>query len=288
LLAELVDKHKDLVWGINNHDSLLENQVDQNLTEEERKAAWEEYEQERKGMIQTNVGIENTQQFGQMLQTMLPKSGDGRIMASPINPMAIQAQLRQMNPELSHEELVGRTRAAIMQLQNMHRTQTPVIVNKNTLNVGQRNTTGYDQSYYQAEMAKAKAMINQQYPGMYRFGFRGPNPHGPGSNPMASVSNMPNMRRPSPAPTHGGDVITLDSGPPMARMPVRAPSPAVRGGRGRGGRRGRPRLDPDTDLDFSPEPSSNTHNEMLLARLQQAGMTVSQASGSKSSSGNES
>ena len=26
-----------------------------------------------------------------------------------------------MNPELSHEELVSRTRAAIMQLQNMHR-----------------------------------------------------------------------------------------------------------------------------------------------------------------------
>ena len=35
--------------------------------------------------------------------------------------VAIQAQLRQMNPELSHEELVSRTRAAIMQLQNMHR-----------------------------------------------------------------------------------------------------------------------------------------------------------------------
>ena len=150
LLAELVDKHKALVWGIKNHDSLLEAQVDENLTEEERKAAWEDYEQERKGMIQTNVGIENTQQFGMMLQTMLPKSGDGRIMASPINPMAIQAQLRQMNPELSHDELVARTRAAIMQLQNMHRTQTPVIVNQNTLNVGQRNTTGYDQSFYQA------------------------------------------------------------------------------------------------------------------------------------------
>eukprot|EP00092_Neocalanus_flemingeri_P012205 GFUD01013160.1.p1 GENE.GFUD01013160.1~~GFUD01013160.1.p1 ORF type:complete len:1632 (+),score=611.75 GFUD01013160.1:173-4897(+) len=296
LLAELVDKHKELVWSIKNHDSLLEAQVDENLTEEDRKTAWEEYEQERKGMIQTNVGIENTQQFGMMLQSMLPKSGDGRIMASPINPMAIQAQLRQMNPELSHDELVARTRAAIMQLQNMHRTQTPVIVNQNTLNVGQRNTTGYDQSFYQAEMAKAKAMINQQYPGMYRFGFRGPNPHGPGSNPMASVSNMANMsnmRRPSPAPSHG-EVITLDGGPetgppPMARMPVRAASPGMRGGRGgRGGRRGRPRLDPDTDLDFSPEPSSSAHNEMLLARLQQAGMSVSPASGSKPSSGNES
>ena len=95
-----------------------------------------------------------------------------------------------MNPELPHEELVSRTRAAILQLQNLHRVQTPVILNENTMTVGQRNTTGYDQSYYQAvrkttvlrstsennrsyilqEMAKAKAMINRQYPGMYRFG----------------------------------------------------------------------------------------------------------------------
>ena len=55
-----------------------------------------------------------------------------------------------MNPELPHEELVQRTRAAILQLQNLHRIQTPVILNENTLSVGQRNTTGYDQSYYQA------------------------------------------------------------------------------------------------------------------------------------------
>merc|ERR1719317_99377 len=48
MLAELVDKHKEIVWSFTNHDSLLENQVDQNLTEEERKAAWEEFENEKK------------------------------------------------------------------------------------------------------------------------------------------------------------------------------------------------------------------------------------------------
>ena len=147
---ELLEKHKTVIWSVSNHDSLLEHQVDQNLDEEERKAAWEEYEQEKKGVMQTNVGIENTLQFGAMIQNMLPKSGDGRIMASPINPMAIQAQLKQMNPELGHDELVARTRAAILQLQNLHRVQTPVILNENTMTVGQRHTTGYDQSYYQA------------------------------------------------------------------------------------------------------------------------------------------
>merc|ERR1712106_790069 len=275
LLAELVDKHKDLVWSISNHDSLLENQIDENLTEEERKAAWEEFEQEKKGMIQTNVGIENTEQFGMMLQTMLPKSGDGRIMASPINPMAIQAQLRQMNPELTHEELVARTRAAIMQLQNMHRSQAPVMASQNTMNVGQRTTTGYDQSLYQTEMAKAQKILNQQYPGMYRF--RGANPHGVGSNPMAnianvnSMANMANMqsilRRPTPSSSHSGEVITLDGAPetappPVARVPVRSSSPATGGGRRPG-----------------------TEGERLLARLQNQ---VRQATGSKPSSGNES
>eukprot|EP00092_Neocalanus_flemingeri_P000058 GFUD01000060.1.p1 GENE.GFUD01000060.1~~GFUD01000060.1.p1 ORF type:complete len:332 (-),score=113.34 GFUD01000060.1:286-1137(-) len=197
LLAELVDKHKELVWSIKNHDSLLEAQVDENLTEEDRKAAWEEYEQERKGMIQTNVGIENTQQFGQMYQS--------------INPIALQAQLRQMNPELSHNEILVRTRAAIMTLQTMQRTQAQA-----------QATANQNQSYYQAEMAKA--MINQQYPGMSGFGFRGANPHGPGSNP-ANMSSI--LRRPSPAPSHPGEVITLDGGPetgppPVARVPVRA------------------------------------------------------------------
>ena len=33
-----------------------------------------------------------------------------------------------MNPELSHEELVSRTRAAIMQLQNMHRLVLIIII----------------------------------------------------------------------------------------------------------------------------------------------------------------
>ena len=51
LLAELVLKHKDIIWKIHDHDSLLENQVDEHLTEEERKAAWEEYENEKKGVI---------------------------------------------------------------------------------------------------------------------------------------------------------------------------------------------------------------------------------------------
>merc|ERR1719509_288055 len=148
MLAELIDKHKDLIWKYHIHDSLLENKVEQNLSEADRKAAWEEFENEKKGLVHTNVGLDNNLAFGAMLQNMLPRGSDGRVMASPINPMAIQEQLRQQNPELSHEELVQRTRNAIMQLQNLHRTPTPVVMNPSTLAVGNREVRGYDQSYY--------------------------------------------------------------------------------------------------------------------------------------------
>merc|ERR1719384_1588493 len=57
LLAELVLKHKDLIWKIHDHDSLLENQVDEHLTEEERKAAWEEFENEKKGIINMTSNV---------------------------------------------------------------------------------------------------------------------------------------------------------------------------------------------------------------------------------------
>ena len=110
LLAELVDKHKALVWNIHNHDSLLENKVEENLSEEERKRAWEEFENEKKGYVQQAAG--NMQQQGvQHVQQMLQQQQQS------INPMAIQAQLRQMYPQLSHEELMAKTRLVIMQYQ---------------------------------------------------------------------------------------------------------------------------------------------------------------------------
>lgn len=50
MLAELLTNHKDLIVQYHEHDSLLENKVEEELSEEERKTAWEEYEQEKKGL----------------------------------------------------------------------------------------------------------------------------------------------------------------------------------------------------------------------------------------------
>jgi len=50
MLAELLTSLKDSIVQYHEHDSLLENKIEEELTEDERKAAWEEYEQEKKGL----------------------------------------------------------------------------------------------------------------------------------------------------------------------------------------------------------------------------------------------
>ena len=69
LLAELIKKHSDLIWKFHDHDSLLENQVDENLSEADRKAAWEEFENEKKGFV--NFG--NAQLQNQVMQNINPQ-----------------------------------------------------------------------------------------------------------------------------------------------------------------------------------------------------------------------
>jgi len=61
-MAELILKHKDLVMDILEHDSLLQNNEAEELDENDRNAAWEDYEKERDG-IHTNdvdtISIQN-------------------------------------------------------------------------------------------------------------------------------------------------------------------------------------------------------------------------------------
>ena len=55
LLADLLSEKKQWIVRYHEHDSLLENKADEDLTEEERKAAWEEYEDEKKRGYRTIV-----------------------------------------------------------------------------------------------------------------------------------------------------------------------------------------------------------------------------------------
>uniref|UniRef100_A0AAY4DTI0 DNA helicase n=1 Tax=Denticeps clupeoides TaxID=299321 RepID=A0AAY4DTI0_9TELE len=49
-LAELLQSYKDQIFGYHEHDSLLDHKEEEALSEEDRKAAWAEYEAEKKGL----------------------------------------------------------------------------------------------------------------------------------------------------------------------------------------------------------------------------------------------
>lgn len=83
ILAELLHCQKDWIVNYHEHDSLLENVVDESLTEEERKAAWSEYEAEKEGRIQQMVANPSLDQV-------------------PGMPMPMSEQLRQMQQRMPH------------------------------------------------------------------------------------------------------------------------------------------------------------------------------------------
>merc|ERR1712083_422438 len=81
------------------------------------------------------------------------------------------------------------------------------------------------QAQHQEQLAKAKAMMAQQY-SMQRG-----NPHAPGANPLAksasaTLTNMSNMRsllrKPTTSKAHSGEVINLDGAPETAAPPPAA------------------------------------------------------------------
>ncbi|XP_037117129.1 transcriptional regulator ATRX [Syngnathus acus] len=53
-LAELLQTHKDQIVCYHEHDSLLDHKEEEALSEEDRKAAWAEYEAEKKGLTMRN------------------------------------------------------------------------------------------------------------------------------------------------------------------------------------------------------------------------------------------
>ncbi|KAM4586706.1 transcriptional regulator ATRX [Fundulus diaphanus] len=56
ILAEMLQNNKDQVVCYHEHDSLLDHKEEEALSEEDRKAAWAEYEAEKKGVPRTNYG----------------------------------------------------------------------------------------------------------------------------------------------------------------------------------------------------------------------------------------
>lgn len=60
-MAEIILKHKDLVINILEHDTLLQNNEAEELDEDDRNAAWEDYHKERDAVLNRTQGF-NIQQ----------------------------------------------------------------------------------------------------------------------------------------------------------------------------------------------------------------------------------
>ena len=135
----------------------MENQTDEILSEADRKAAWEEFENEKKGL---NVNIDP----GMLNQAA---NNSASALLSKINPQQIQEMYRQQNPHLSHEQIVQATRTYIMQLQSAI-TKKPA----------------YNNDYYKQQMAQAKSQESSMYPQVYNKG----------ANAAAAAARMINQR----------------------------------------------------------------------------------------------
>ncbi|KAG8234944.1 hypothetical protein J437_LFUL015512 [Ladona fulva] len=112
LLAELIQSYPNLIYNYHEHDSLLQNIAEEELTEEERKAAWDDFENEKTPKIPDNLpmgfgGIVNSNFIGGIPYPTITNAIPGLMEALMKKyPNATQEQLsselRHINNQLTH------------------------------------------------------------------------------------------------------------------------------------------------------------------------------------------
>ncbi|XP_043913189.1 transcriptional regulator ATRX [Protopterus annectens] len=105
ILAELLQTQKDCIVRYHEHDSLLDHKEEEELTEEERKAAWAEYEAEKKGL---------SMRFN--LQTGANYAAANLTNQNPYIPFNLAALSAMSNQQL--EDLVNQGRERVVEATN--------------------------------------------------------------------------------------------------------------------------------------------------------------------------
>ncbi|XP_039345058.1 transcriptional regulator ATRX isoform X1 [Mauremys reevesii] len=105
ILAELLQIHKEHIVGYHEHDSLLDHKEEEELTEEERKAAWAEYEAEKKGL---------TMRFNMPAGTNMPPINFNT--QTPYIPFNLGALSAMSNQQL--EDLINQGREKVVEATN--------------------------------------------------------------------------------------------------------------------------------------------------------------------------
>ncbi|XP_066952391.1 transcriptional regulator ATRX-like isoform X3 [Macrobrachium rosenbergii] len=122
LLAELLKRQKDWIVNYHEHDSLLENQTSEELSEEERKAAWEDYENEKKGFLihQRNTVMPVVGALGMATQGMHTQQGLPSLSLASFSFEGVVNTIKAQNPHLSQNELCESVVLATKQIQRIH------------------------------------------------------------------------------------------------------------------------------------------------------------------------
>ncbi|XP_006136250.1 transcriptional regulator ATRX isoform X2 [Pelodiscus sinensis] len=105
ILAELLQIHKEHIVGYHEHDSLLDHKEEEELTEEERKAAWAEYEAEKKGL---------TMRFNLQAGINMPPTNFNS--QTPYIPFNLGALSAMSNQQL--EDLINQGREKVVEATN--------------------------------------------------------------------------------------------------------------------------------------------------------------------------
>ncbi|XP_066589784.1 transcriptional regulator ATRX homolog isoform X2 [Prorops nasuta] len=143
LLAEIFLKYKDHVENYHEHDSLLENKTEEELDEEERKQAWLEYEEEKKGKP-ANMVLFNQQQNMLMQPYNMHMVHQQSILAQQSIPN-LENLLRKDYPGYTPEQIKYMMTAAALRMNSYAEQQTSGM-NYNQLNTVLHNyaRTGID------------------------------------------------------------------------------------------------------------------------------------------------
>ncbi|XP_071980191.1 transcriptional regulator ATRX isoform X2 [Engystomops pustulosus] len=108
VLAELLQIRKEQIVTYHEHDSLLDHKEEEALTEEERKAAWDEYEAEKKGLTSRfNMGAATGINYSQI---------NFGATQSPYMPLNLGALSSLTNQQL--EDLINQGREKVVEATN--------------------------------------------------------------------------------------------------------------------------------------------------------------------------
>ncbi|KOX81255.1 Transcriptional regulator ATRX like protein [Melipona quadrifasciata] len=120
LLAEIFLKYKNFVENHHEHDSLLENKAEEELNEEERKQAWLEYEEEKKGKppAMPSYSANNMMAFPNMPNMMLNQYNMASMFTTGTDIKQLQELLRKDYPNTTPETQKMMTASVLTKMYN--------------------------------------------------------------------------------------------------------------------------------------------------------------------------